>query len=244
MITERYRFADKTVTVTSLYPAVHEYCKAYRTDGTPDFAVTVTQDDIAFERQKTVSEYLCEKRRVPDFPDPELETTAVYRKIAEKLPDYGSFVFHGSAVAADGQGFLFTAKSGTGKSTHTALWRKLLGERAVMVNDDKPVLQVSDSGVTVYGTPYNGKHRLGTDIAVPLKALCILTRGAENSIERISAQQAYPMLLQQVYRPQNPLQMMKTLKLIDGLAARTALYQLACNMELSAAETAYQAMKG
>lgn len=157
---------------------------------------------------------------------------------------YGSMVFHGSVIAVDGQGYLFTAKSGTGKSTHTRLWRELLGEKAVMVNDDKPILHVTDDGVTAYGTPYNGKHRLGNDISVPLKAICILQRAEENHIEPISKSEAYAMLLQQVYRPQNSKAMRDTLLLIDKMAELVSFYRLGCNMDISAAETAYNGMKG
>ena len=92
-----------------------------------------------------------------------------------------------------------TAASGTGKSTHVALWRKYFGERAVMVNDDKPLLRIGDV-VTAYGTPYDGKHKLSNRIAVPLKAICILTRAAENSIVPVTKTEAYTMLLQQAYR--------------------------------------------
>ncbi len=60
-----------------------------------------------------------------------------YRKLAESLLEYGVLLFHGSSVAVDGFGYIFAAQSGTGKSTHARLWRELLGERAVMVNDDK-----------------------------------------------------------------------------------------------------------
>ena len=244
MMTKKYKIADKVIEVTSIYEKVHEYCKDYLTDEPADFSVCITREDIIKEKDKSDSEYAYEGKKSPDFSDTLLEETAVYRKIAEKMPDYDTFVFHGSVVAVDGQGYLFTAKSGTGKSTHTALWREYLGDKAVMVNDDKPILKITDSGVTAYGTPYNGKHRLGCNMSVPLKAICILTRGEKNSIVRIDKAEAYAMLLQQVYRPQNPLQMAKTLKLVDRLAANTELYKLACNMDIEAAEVAYNVMKG
>ena len=243
-MTKKYKIADKVIEVTSIYEKVHDYCKDYLTDEPADFSVCITREDIIKEKDKSDSEYAYEGKKSPDFSDTLLEETAVYRKIAEKMPDYDTFVFHGSVVAVDGQGYLFTAKSGTGKSTHTALWREYLGDKAVMINDDKPMLKITDSGVTAYGTPYNGKHRLGCNMSVPLKAICILTRGEKNSIVRIDKAEAYAMLLQQVYRPQNPLQMAKTLKLVDRLAANTELYKLACNMAIEAAEVAYNAMKG
>lgn len=112
-----------------------------------------------------------------------------------------------------------------------------------MVNDDKPLLHIVDSGVIAYGTPYNGKHRLGTNTSVPLKAICILTRAEENHIETISFEQAYKMLLQHVYRPADRILMMKTLTLIDRLANAVNLYRLGCNMDISAAKVAYEGMR-
>lgn len=244
MLTRKYKMAERVIEVTSLYEKVHEYCKDFVTDEPADFSVTTGQADIDFEYRREPKCAAAENRAPYQSPDDYREELAVYRKIAEKMPDYDTFLFHGSAIAVDGQAFLFTAKSGTGKSTHTALWRKLLGEKAVMVNDDKPLIRITDSGAIVYGTPYNGKHRLGANICAPLKAVCILTRAAENHIERITKAEAYAMLLQQVYRPQSAAQMAKTLKLIDRLAENTALYRLGCNMDISAAETAYHGMKG
>lgn len=201
MYTGKYKIAGKIIEVNSQYKRVHDYCKDYSSDEPADFSVIITTDDILFEKQKTASEFEYEGIQNPDFSDGLLEETAVYRKIAEKMPDYDSFVFHGSVIAVDGIAYLFTAKSGTGKSTHTRLWRERFGDRAVMVNDDKPLISVGNNGIIAYGTPYNGKHRLGNNISVPLKAICILERSAENHIRRISKAEAYAMLLQQVYRP-------------------------------------------
>ena len=127
MITKRYKIADRVIEVNSFYDKVHDYCKEYECDEPVDFSVTVFHDDILFEKQKTDSEYAFEGKASCVYPDDLFEETAVYRKIAEKMPCYDSFVFHGSVIAVEGQGFLFTAKSGTGKSTHTRLWREYLG---------------------------------------------------------------------------------------------------------------------
>ncbi len=244
MMTRKYKIAEKMIEITSLYPDIHEYCKDYAADVIPDFSVKITPKDIAYEREKTAKEYAYEGKRAPNYSEGVLEETAVYRKIAEQMPLYDTFVFHGSVIAVDGAGYLFTAKSGTGKSTHTRLWREYFGDKAVMINDDKPLLKIADIGVIAYGTPYNGKHRLGCNKSVPLKAICVLERSEENHIERVTKSQVYTMLLQQVYRPQDPVQMAKTLKLVDKLAERVELYRLGCNMELEAAKVAYNGMKG
>ena len=244
MITKKYKMAEKVIEVSSLYEKVHNYCKGYETDEAADFSVSTSQADIDFEAQR---ELICAERegRPPLDSSPDYrEELAVYRKIAEKMPDFDTILFHGSVIAVDGQGFLFTAKSGTGKSTHTRLWREYLGDKAVMVNDDKPLLRVTENEVIAYGTPYNGKHRLGRNMSVKLKAVCILTRGEKNNIVRIDKADAYAMLLQQVYRPQSPLQMAKTLRLIDEMSKNVEFYRLACNMDTEAAEVAYNGMKG
>ena len=239
----RYKIADKVVEVTSIYAEVHEYCTDYLTDEPADYSITTTQADLDYESEKSAREDEIEGIPTRRFPDSYLEELAVYRKIAEKMISYDTILFHGSVVAVDGVGYLFTAKSGTGKSTHTRLWREYFGDIAVMVNDDKPLLHIADSRVIVYGTPYNGKHRLGTNISVPLKAICILTRAADNHIEPITREQAYTMLLQQVYRPADMLKMAKTLELVDSLADNVKLYRLGCNMDISAAKVAYEGMQ-
>ncbi len=239
-----YKIADKIIRIDSLFEEVHNYCKDYLFDGQPDFEVVTTKDDITYEQKKSADNDIAEKRPVRHWSDSYLEELAVYRKIAEKMPEYDTFLFHGSVIAVDGAGYLFTAKSGTGKSTHTKLWRELLGSRAVMVNDDKPLIHVDEHSVTVFGTPYNGKHRLGNPIAVPLNAVCILERAQENHIRIITKEEAYPMLLQQSYRPHHSAALVKTLTLIDKTAEQIPLYKLGCNMDISAAEIAYHTMKG
>ena len=79
---------------------------------------------------------------------------------------------------------------------------------------------------------------------MPLKALCLLERSAENHIERIGARECYPLFLQQVYRPFDPTAMAKTLSLLDTLLETAPLYRLGCNMEPEAANVSYEAMKG
>ena len=222
------------VAVSALYENTRNFCSDYLCDGTPDFSVELTEEDLAEER----------KRSEEVHTDLYLETIALQRKLTEVLFSRNILLFHGSAVAVDGACYIFTAKSGTGKSTHTRFWREVFGERAVMVNDDKPFLSISKEGITVCGTPWNGKHHLGTNIQVPLKAICILERGEKNRIEAITAKEALPILLQQSHRPGNPRWMGKYLDLLDGLANGTAFYWLQCNMSPEAALVAYRTMSG
>jgi hypothetical protein len=243
-VTALYCFAGVKVGISSLSPEVHALCADYRAEGVAAFSVTTTRADIDFEREKSAREDAAAGIPVRQYPDGYLETLAVYRKIAERMPEHDTILFHGSCVAVDGAGYLFAAKSGAGKSTHARLWRELLGERAVMVNDDKPLLRLADGGAVACGTPWDGKHRLSANTSVPLKAVCILERAARNAIRPVTAAEAYPLLLQQTYRPMDAAALAKTLALVDRLAASVSFWRLGCNMEPEAAQIAYEAMKG
>ena len=232
--------AGVSVGITALHESTRDYCQDYLTQNAPDFSVEVTQGDIDRERQLSADEDILEGHAVRNHTDAVLETTAVYRKIVNRLIDYDILLFHGSTVAVDGVAYLFTAKSGTGKSTHTKLWRKLFGRRAVMINDDKPLLKIGKDGVLVCGTPWDGKHKLNTNCMVPLKAICVLERGEENHIIQISPSAALPMLMQQSHRPANVL---KYMDLLDSLTRHVKFHNLHCNMEDEAAKIAYEGMQ-
>lgn len=234
MYDRTYRFADVTVRLRTLYDQVHLLCSDYSVTDAPSVTVTVTQADIDYERQKADGIH----------SDPWLETSAAYRLLAEALTAYGVLLVHGSAIAVDGKGYLFTAKSGTGKSTHTRLWRQLLGDRAVMVNDDKPLVAVTDAGIWVYGTPWDGKHRLSTNMAVPLAGICLLSRGEENRIHPVPLGDGYAALLGQILRPRNPAMLVRMLELTEKLRNQTPLFAMECNMDIQAAVLAYETMRG
>lgn len=237
------KLAGITIEIHALFESTMQFCQEYICEDRPEFSVEVSPADISLEREKSAREDALEGIPIRPFPDEYLETLAVYRKIAEQILQYDTFLFHGSVVAVDGEGYLFTAKSGTGKSTHTAFWRQEFGSRAVMVNDDKPLLQVKNGKVWAFGTPWDGKHRLSTNTCVPLKGICILERGAENHIEAISPRQALPMLLQQSHRSHKPEGTVQLLAILDQLTNAVSFYRLHCNLDPSAARVAYEGMQ-
>ena len=236
------KIAGKRFAVASLFESTRDYCRNYIADEEPDFFVTVTREDLSFEQEALRQEALDEGLRVRVFTDPFLERTVIQRKTAEFLFDQDVLMTHGSTVAVDGKAYLFTAKCGTGKSTHTRLWRQAFGDRAVMVNDDKPFLQISQSGIFACGSPWSGKHGLDSNLAAPLQGICILQRGTENRIHRISPDEALPMLLHQSYCPLNPEKRGRFEELVHLMAETTPLWHMQCNKDPSAAETAYTAM--
>ena len=243
MMDKTYRIADHNLRIQSLFEPVHSIFREYEVSGEPEFCIAVTQSDIDAEREKAAISNNQEGRTTKKRSDEYLETLAVYRKIAEKMLDYDTILFHGSVIAVDGKGYLFTAKSGTGKSTHTRLWRQLLGEKDIMINDDKPLIHISDSGAVIYGTPWNGKHALGNNCSAQLEAICKLERAEQNHIQKISGSEALPFLLQQSYKPCSTENMIKTLSLLDKLIKNVRFYRLQCNKDLEAARVSWEAMR-
>ena len=135
------------------------------------------------------------------------------------------------------------ARSGTGKSTHTRFWREVFGDRAVMVNDDKPFLRITSDGVTMFGSPWSGKHGLDTNVAVPLKGICLLERGTENVITQRNAEELLPMLRHQSYQPLTETSREVSEGLIERLAAQVPLWRMTCTKDSQAAQIAYDTMK-
>lgn len=235
----RIQIAGKTAAVTSLFDSTKDYCRAYLTEKTPDFSVSVTREDLAFEQECLRQEAIEEGMKIRTFTDPFLDRAAIQRKVAENLLPQGVLLFHGSAVALDGEGYLFTAHCGTGKSTHTRFWRQVFGDRAVMVNDDKPFLKLTDRGVLVCGAPWSGKHGLDSNITVPLKGICILRRGPVDRIRPISPEEALPMLRKQCGLPDSAQQE----SLTELLARRVPLWEMECTKDPKAALVSQEAMR-
>ena len=179
----KIKIAGCTVQVQALFDSTRDYCRAYLTEDAAEFSVAVTRADMEFEQAWLDEEARQEGLRRRKFSDPFLERSAIQRMTAEKLLSRDVLLVHGSTVAVDGEGYLFTAGCGTGKSTHTRLWREVFGDRAVMVNDDKPFLRIGEEGIFACGAPWSGKHGLDTNITVPLRGICILERGGKTVSE-------------------------------------------------------------
>ncbi len=243
MYTGNYKIASCCVRITSLYENVHRMCHDYRTCEIPEMEIVVAPEDIEKERQYAAHSAAHENIAPDDYPDAYLETLAVYRQFAEKALAKHILLFHGSAIAVDGVAYLFTARSGTGKSTHTRLWREYFGDRAVMINDDKPMLSVGADRTLVFGTPWDGKHHLSKNDVAPLKAICVLERSDTNHIARMQREEALLFLLQQCYRSSVPEHLTMTLALLDRMMGYMHFYRLGCNMDPEAVQVSFWGMQ-
>lgn len=156
---------------------------------------------------------------------------------------YGRFFLHASAVVADGEAYLFSAPSGVGKSTHTALWLHQFPGTYIL-NDDKPVIGLNKKGVSVWGTPFAGKTDLQVNRQVPLRAICFLQQGKENRIERVAEDRAIALVLNNTYRPNNSDHMNRLLDMIGKVTESIDIYEMTCQNKPSAAQLSYNVMKG
>ena len=238
------KLADEIFRIECMFSDTKAFLSEYLTceESSSSYSVSVGPEDILYEKEKSRKSAEAEGREEIHWSDAYLEKLAVYRQIAEILPKLGGVLFHGSVIAVDGKGHLFTAVSGTGKSTHTRLWREYLGDRAVMINDDKPLILLKDGEVRVYGTPWDGKHHLSMNTSVPLVSIVDLERGEKNYIEKVDPMSIYPLLLQQMYRPKDPVALASSLKILDRIMKQVHFYRLKCNMDIEAAKVAFETL--
>ena len=237
------KIAGQVGAVECRFDSTPYYLARYATADEPDFSLSVTPEDLERERQFRDAEALAEGMKLRKVTEPFLERLAIQRKFAEELMHRGFLMVHGSAVAVDGVGYIFTARCGTGKSTHTRLWREVFAERAVMINDDKPFIRIAPEGVTVCGAPWSGKHGLDTNTEVPLGGVCLLERGRENRIRPLLTEEI-PELTKNLRWFMEPGRVSQFDSLAGELTRRVKLWNMNCNMDPGAAVLSHGAMSG
>ena len=231
------RIADLTIEIHNQYAYVEDLCRDYLVANvdTPDMRIVPTGADIAYEHSLsdvTISQAYA-------------EGICVYRLICRQLPaNFQSFLLHGAVIEYEGRGYIFTAKSGTGKSTHVALWQKQFGKDVHVVNGDKPILRFAEDSLYAYGTPWCGKEGYQTNMSVPVAGICFLERAPHNEIHRISAEDALTRIFHQILTPSDLATFDALVPLLDRTLTQIPCYLLKCNISEEAAVVAYTGMNG
>lgn len=169
-----------------------------------------------------------------------LQSTAIHRKLGELIWQFDAFVLHSVIVDVDGVGVAFAAHSGTGKSTHMMRWLDYLGDKATVVNGDKPIVRFINDIPYAYGTPWMGKEKLGCNMRTPLKHICFIERSETNFVEKIKKEDSINRIFNQVYMPKEPMAVVNTMQLIDRLLSTCQFWIIHCNMDENAGEIAYK----
>ena len=201
------------------------------TSAKPDMVIPYPEEQI---------KALCKAQ--PHISPEEAENMLTAEAFYTNLLRFNGFMLHSSAVAVDGKAYLFSAPSGTGKSTHTSLWKEVFGDRAVIINDDKPAIMLTDSGIFAYGTPWSGKSDLNVNYGVPVQGICVLERSENNFIKRLPDGDAVFGILNQTLRPTEEDNMSVLLDYIDRLIGAVSVWRMGCNISMEAVSVAYNAM--
>lgn len=222
--------ADLCIEVNNQYSFVEAQCKGFPGKGKPSFSVSVTNEEIAEEQSHGA------------FSAGYCESICLYRKICEILPAYNVFLMHSAVIEVNGAAYAFTAKSGVGKSTHLRLWLKNI-EGARVLNGDKPLYRVEENGqITVFGTPWNGKENWGVNASAPLRAVCFIERGLQNTIRRAPEPEVIARLMHQLYLRGSRESVDRQLLLMNELVRSVPYYVLSCNISDEAALLSYETM--
>ena len=225
------KIVGTVIEINAFNESTKRYCAGFLTDEKPDYTITMTEEDL--------------KNEVTNANDGHVyvneEISALYRKIADLLVNDDIVVFHGSAISVDNNGFIITARSGVGKSTHAKLLEEYIGDSFKYINDDKPLLKVKDDEVIIYSSPWNGKERRGNNISAPLKAVIFLNRGETNTFRKIdNKEEIYIRMLSQIYLPKEKSKREKALKIADKLLKNINFYEINVNTDIESAKMTYE----
>ncbi|MHB8062193.1 MAG: hypothetical protein ACYDG2_06105 [Ruminiclostridium sp.] len=160
------------------------------------------------------------------------------------LLNRGGIVMHASSIAWEGKGILFTAPSGTGKSTHVKLWEKYMGDTVTVVNDDTPAIRFKDEAPMLCGTPWSGSSDKFVNLEVPIKAIVGLSQAPKNSIKKLEISEALPMIMPRCFLPYFDEELMKKAYIVlEKILNKTPIYHLQCRPDREAMELVYQCVK-
>lgn len=178
-------------------------------------------------------------------PDSSLVRFGIWIMFGMVIAPLGAIAIHSSVIVKDGAGVLCLGESGTGKSTHTRLWRENI-EGAKLLNDDSPIIRMVNGVAMVYGSPWSGKTPCYVNKCVPIRAFMRLSQAPHNKIKRLPALIAIGALLPSCppsFAYENALQDHICDSLSDMIAS-TPVYHLECLPNAEAAQLSYSTIYG
>lgn len=156
-----------------------------------------------------------------------------------------TIAIHSSTITYKGRNVLFLGESGTGKSTHTRLWREHIAG-AALLNDDSPIVRAIDGEIHVYGSPWSGKTPCYKNERHPLAGCVRLSQAPRNRIRKLSKLESYAAI-----HPSCPPDFAYDEYLYDGISAtlsailsKVPFYHLECLPDVEAAELSKQTIFG
>ncbi len=154
---------------------------------------------------------------------------------------YDTILMHASVTMNDGWGYLFLGKSGTGKSTHSSLWRKHIAG-SDLLNDDNPAVRINEEGkAIVYGTPWSGKTPCYRNLQMPVGAFLRLEQYPKNIISQEGRLQAFASILSScstmIWDKPSYEHITRT---VEKVVNYTSAFYLRCRADEEAAQLSYR----
>ena len=230
----KYKIADLIVEYTAKYEDLEKLSEQFKYSGEKEADITIAVPNKHLENLLS--------RSAKGTTIGGIENLAISSEFNRAAIKHGVMLVHSSALIYDGGAYLFSADSGVGKSTHTKLWLKAFGDKVHIMNDDKPVVRLYDDHAQAYGTPFDGGSGIALNESYPLKAIIFVERGEENSVRIPDNKEIIQKLYFQTARMVNRETAEKMLVNLERLLHLTKFYVLTCNMDISAAYTAYNSI--
>lgn len=197
----------------------------------PDITIKTTCDEIAAiskpEWTEEIKAYIYEGK-------------VFYTELAEK---YNGIMLHASAVAMDNKAYLFSAPSGTGKSTHTKFWLEKFGDKAFILNDDKPAVRIIDKTVYAYGTPWSGKDDISVNTGVEVAGIFFLNRGSQNQIYKLDEIAKITNLYQACLKNVDMKTATAQMEVFTKLIELVPIFKMQCTPTMDSVNVVYDFMK-
>ncbi len=235
MSTNKYIIAGLKVLMTVHYEMLQQRSEKYLAsfEGEPDFVIEAPAEIMDKMRKES-----------PFLSDAQREYIITSAHFYNYLLEHDGFLLHSSAISYDGKAYLFSADCGTGKSTHTRLWREYLGDAVVKINDDKPAVRLIDGVFCAIGTPWSGKTAENENVIVPIGGVVLLERGLVNKIEPAEKRDTVMKLLRQTFFPPRRENTDRMADLLDKFIRSVPAYRLECDMSEEAVKTSFEALTG
>ncbi len=212
---------------------------------TVSFTISASRQDMLFEEAE-MQEDIWRENNMYFSRDPQLlEYAAIHRKIAIALLEFNTLVVHGSVIDTDGVGIMLTGRSGIGKSERTRIWMEEFPESFV-INGDKPFVRINNNQAFAYGNPWCGKEGWNTNTSVSLQSIFLLERvneemGEESSVSMLSFKDAFSVMLNQIFIPQDCRYMCKAISILMALQNKVRFYRFRSDLSYKAIHLAYDA---
>ena len=231
------KIADELFQVSPANPYAVEHLLNFIADEPGGVPISVTDEIKRMIVQKLCADEELHGTRPGYYGFGKRELFAYLYLISRYMLTKDTLLVHGSAVVTGGKAYLFIAPSGTGKSTHTSLWCEVLGEKAFVINDDKPFLRPTADGIITFATPWGLVDKPPADRA-PVAAIIDMTRGSETKLYEVSPSEFILPLYKASVHGETPEEAKTVMRLIQEVLNSVRLYKMTCTPDAEAAKAA------